>query len=142
MLEKILELVYNPKISITVIMAIMAVMLIPRMYRYGKQTQDKKKRTWKKTKAQVTSIGDLQLYKDEDAMWVHYAFTVDGKEYTGNGKYLIAEYQLSKKVTVFYDPDDPSQNCTNLMRANMGTGPAILWLCIIAAIVILTFLFT
>ena len=140
--ETILELISDPRVLVTGIMGIIVITLILPMYKRGKQTQNKKKRMRKKTKAQVTDIDRRLMTRENGEVWVKYVFTVDGKEYTGSGTYLLGEYQLFKKVKVYYNPDDPSENRTSLMWINMGTAGAKLWFSVIAAIVILTFLFT
>ena len=141
MLEKVLELIRNPRILVTVIMGIIAVTLILPMYRQGKQTQDKKKRMRKKIKATATGIDRILSRKEEGELWINYVFTVDGKEYTGGGRYNHAEYDLFRKVTVYYNPENPAENCTNLERTNMGTAGGVLWLSVIAVILVLTYIF-
>ena len=136
-----MELVINAKFWITVIMGIIALTLVvPRCIK-GRNTDPKKKRMSRKIKAETTKIDTRLRGKDGDEVWVEYVFTVDGKEYKGSGTYLLAEYQLFKKVTVYYNPENPAENCTNLMRTNMGTAGGILWLGVIAVILVLTYIF-
>ena len=95
----------------------------------------------RKTKAEVTSIDHQLQRKDEGAIWVNYEFTADGRTYTGCGWYNKAEYDLFRKVKVFYDPENPAENCTNFDRAQMGTAGPALMLGVIALIIAGVFLF-
>ena len=141
MLDTIMELAGNEKLVATVVLGIIALAVILPQYIRGRQAQPEKKRMRRKTKAEVTKTESSHYLRDEGEIWVNYVFTVDGKEYTGCGRYIQAEYELFPRITVFYDPENPAKNCTSLTRAHMGTTGAVLWFWVIVGILVLVWLF-
>ena len=141
MLDTIMEFAGNIKLVATVILGILALTLILPQYIRGRRTQPDKKRICRKTKAEVTKTDSSRYRKDEGELWVDYKFTVDGKEYTGSGRCNQAEYELLRKITVFYNPEDPRENRTSLSRSHMGTAGAALWFWMIVGMLVILYLF-
>ena len=52
-------------------------------------------------------------------------FEVDGKKYTAYTAWQTTALVARKKVTVFYDPNDPSRNCTDTRTEEQSYGAAI-----------------
>lgn len=140
-MDVILDLAGNGKFLAVLAAGIIVLTVVIPQYLRGRSVQPEKKRMCRKIKATATGIDRILSRKDEGELWINYAFTVDGKEYTGGGRYNHAEYDLFRKVTVFYDPEDPSKNCTNLERAQKGTAGAIFWLGLTLVMLVLTLLF-
>jgi len=65
-----------------------------------------------------------------------YVFKVDGKEYKGRGE--IGTVGVSQKIKVWYDPQDPNNNCTNFCKKQSKGSHVILgFLAVIAFFVVL-----
>ena len=71
----------------------------------------------------------------EDRM-AKYVFSVNGVEYRGNGECSLFKFTGST-VKVFYNPDNPNENCTAYQkRWQTGNGEALATIVIIGIIII------
>ena len=75
----------------------------------------------------------------EDRM-AKYVFSVNGVEYRGNGECSLFKFTGST-VKVFYNPDNPNENCTAYQkRWQTGNGEALATIAIIGVIIIVPIL--
>lgn len=66
------------------------------------------------TTATITKIEEIDLGTDADGdpeydHKVYVKYTVDGKEYSGESDFYQSSYNEGDEITIFYNPDDPSQ---------------------------------
>ena len=140
-METIIERMGNVKLVATVVLGIIVLTLILPAYIRGRRTQPDKRRMRRKIKAEITEMESDSYGKREGEIWVKYTFTVDDRTYTGYGRYSKVEYDLFRKITVFYDPENPSKNCTSFDRAQRGTAGPVLWFCVILGMLALIYIF-
>ena len=101
-----------------------------------------KKKCKSKVSAVITKVEGLIVDDSEPSGYRrtlgYYEFYVNGVKYTGCDEIFGLPFNL-KETTVYYDPDDPSNNCTKFgKRQDNGMNYIIGVLCVLGFFVFIT----
>lgn len=122
-------------IGLTLFMFLFFVWYLGKCRKYDEE----KKLLKKKTQAIITEIN---YKRNQNYQFITYTYTVDGVEYNGCGSissFNASTKSIGSKVTIYYDPHEPSRNNTAYWKTHHGTNSILPTLIIIIIVVALTY---